>query len=456
MSDWDTAHRAGLSAREAADRGWAEKAKADEAKFKRNSLTLDVLKIVLNGVILDKVVKAPYPKGGTIKIWLDPGSPNGFRFSQTRGTDNEIRAYIKSKLPNGPEPSVDEITPPPLTLAEWLDRDLPEPDRVLGDLLSTTSRVLIVGPTGLGKTMFGIATAMAMAEGQAFLHWKAGRKCRVLYVDGEISRREMKRRLRDAAWRAGAKPDGLCILSTEDYPDMPPLNTPKGQKWFDAFIEKHGPFDLIIFDNVQALLAGNMKEEEQWASILPWVRSLTRRSIGQIWFHHTGHDESKSYGSKAREWQMDTVILMERVEIPGSDLSFSLRFTKARERTPDNHDDFEPMTMTLKDGKWSYEKTDKASHRPMTDRQQLAYEALVSLSAKHGEPLPASYELPPNILSVSVTAFKDEIRRRGIVSAEASNPRARLDEIITGLKRHHAAAERDDRIWPITEHHAAR
>jgi hypothetical protein len=27
---------------------------------------------------------------------------------------------------------------PPLTLAEWLARDLPEPDRLLGDLFSTT------------------------------------------------------------------------------------------------------------------------------------------------------------------------------------------------------------------------------------------------------------------------------------------------------------------------------
>jgi hypothetical protein len=97
---------------------------------------------------------------------------------------------------------------------------------------------------------------------------------------------------------------------------MPPLNTPHGQTWFDAFIEAHGPFDLIIFDNIQALLVGDMKDEEQWAKALPWVRSLTRRSIGQIWLHHTGHDESKSYGSKAREWQMDTVILMERADTP--------------------------------------------------------------------------------------------------------------------------------------------
>ena len=31
---------------------------------------------------------------------------------------------------------------------------------------------------------------------------------------------------------------------------------------------------------------------------------------------------------------MDTVALMERVDLPGSDLAFSLKFTKARERTP--------------------------------------------------------------------------------------------------------------------------
>ena len=146
-------------------------------------------------------------------------------------------------------------------------------------------------------------------------------------------------------------------MRQEDYAEMQPLNTQKGQSWFDAFIEMHGPFDLIIFDNVQALLAGNMKEEEQWAAILPWVRSLTRRSIGQIWFHHTGHDESKSYGSKAREWQMDVVAIMERVEIPGADLAFTLKFTKARDRSPENRQDFEPVTMSLQDGQWTHTQT---------------------------------------------------------------------------------------------------
>ena len=215
-----------------------------------------------------------------------------------------VMGSFKTPLPQIPEESHGSYHPfgPPVTLAEWLERDLPDPDFLLGELLSTTSRVVIVGPTGLGKTMFGLAVAIAIAANKGFLHWQAKRAGRVLYVDGEMSRRTMKRRLQDAVRRAAVEPEGLVILSKEDFEGMPPLNTPQGQKWMDDFIEKHGPFDLIIFDNIQALLVGDMKDEEQWANILPWVRSLTRRSIGQMWFHHTGHDETKSYGSKAREW----------------------------------------------------------------------------------------------------------------------------------------------------------
>ena len=248
-------------------------------------------------------------------------------------------------------PSTDQLV---LRLEDWLVRDIPAPDLLLGSWLSTTSRVLIVGPTGLGKTMFAIAVAVAVAGGNGFLHWEGHRQSRVLYIDGEMSRRTMKTRLQDAVRRVPEIPDGLLVLSKEDFEDMPPLNTPAGQKWFDRFIEAHGPFDLCIFDNIQALLAGDMKEEEQWAKVLAFVRDLTRRSTGQIWLHHTGHDESKSYGSKAREWQMDTVALMERVEAPEADLAFSLKFTKARERTPQNRTEFETVTMTLTEGAWDH------------------------------------------------------------------------------------------------------
>ena len=74
-----------------------------------------------------------------------------------------------TRKPNGPTSTA---TLAPLTVEEWLSRPLPEPDHLLGELLSTTCRAILAGPTGLGKTMFGLAAAFAMADGKQFLHWK--------------------------------------------------------------------------------------------------------------------------------------------------------------------------------------------------------------------------------------------------------------------------------------------
>jgi len=88
----------------------------------------------------------------------------------------------------------------PLTVKEWREADIAPLDKLLGELLSTTSRVMIVGPTGLGKTMFGLAIAFRIPQGKDFMHWKCARVGRVLYVDGEMSNRQMKKRI-IAEWK---------------------------------------------------------------------------------------------------------------------------------------------------------------------------------------------------------------------------------------------------------------
>jgi RecA-family ATPase len=65
---------------------------------------------------------------------------------------------------------------PYLTIAAWLARDIPPPDFLMGEWVSTTSRGMIVSATGLGKTNFCLALAFSMALGQDFLHWRAARK----------------------------------------------------------------------------------------------------------------------------------------------------------------------------------------------------------------------------------------------------------------------------------------
>jgi hypothetical protein len=230
-----------------------------------------------------------------------------------------------------------------LKIEDWLSRYLPPPDLLLGSWLTTTSRVLFTADTGLGKTNFAKALGFAVAAGAPFLHWGARRAARVLYVDGEMSRLLLRQRISDAAKRLGTKPANFFALSHEDIDGFAPLNTPAGQACIEAIIKQIGGIDLAIFDSIMCLVAGDMKDEEPWQQTLPWVRSLTRRNIAQIWINHTGHDATRGYGTKTREWQMDTVLHADAVERADADVSFGLRFTKARERAPQTRADFEAL-----------------------------------------------------------------------------------------------------------------
>jgi hypothetical protein len=260
---------------------------------------------------------------------------------------DEVQKIIVAAL-NGKQ----TIDGPPLALADWLKRDLPEPDLLL-PWLSTTSRVLMFGPTGIGKTTFGIALGMRAAADQGFLHWLSIREASVLLIDGEMSRRLLLERLATEAKRLGVPPPkGMHVLSHEDIEDFAPLNTLQGQAQIEWQIARIGKLDLILFDNVSCLLAGNMKDTEQWAATMPWVKSLTRRSIGQFWLHHA-NEENKSYGDKTREWSMDTVLHMEAAERPDTDVNFLLKFEKARERRPDNRAAFADAKVALVNDVWT-------------------------------------------------------------------------------------------------------
>jgi RecA-family ATPase len=95
----------------------------------------------------------------------------------------------------------------PYTVEEWLSRELPPPDRLLGAWMTTTSRILLAADTGLGKTNLCMALAAHAAAGENFLHWRARRQAKVLYIDGEMSRGLYQCRIADTVRRLGCRPD---------------------------------------------------------------------------------------------------------------------------------------------------------------------------------------------------------------------------------------------------------
>jgi AAA domain len=318
-------------------------------------------------------------------------------------------------------PKIEIATLPPLTVAQWRERTLPALILLMGAWLTTTTRALITAATGLGKTNFGLALAMHAAAGLDFLHWKAHRAVRVLYIDGEMSRRLLRERVLAEAQRIGADPEGFFALSHQDVPGgMKALNTPEGQAWVDAFIKKIGGVDLVIFDNIMSLTTGDQKESEPWRQTLPWSLLLTKSDIGQVWIHHTGHDESRSYGDKTREWQMDAVVHLNPVERDDTDISFAMKFEKARERTPTNRDDFQDVKIALVNDQWEYELSRAQRPDKISPQAARALDALRNVIA--GD---RTTPLPGGRRAAATADWKAECVLLGLIDAEAKPHSAR-------------------------------
>ena len=251
-----------------------------------------------------------------------------------------------------PRPAGDNARAIPLTMSEWLARKFPPRDELMGAWITTTSRLLLSADTGLGKTSLVLAIMVGMAAGCRFLHWGCQRPSRVLLIDGEMAGEWLQVMLQDAKRRIGLVTDNLCCLSAEDYPGMPPLNTKDGFAFLRGYIEEHGPFDFIGFDNIMSLSIGNPKDPEAWQGMLELIAYLSRARVGQLWVNHTGHDTTRGYGDKAKGWRMTSILHMDKVERPDTDVSFELKFVKARERNPSNRADFQPVKVALVRDKW--------------------------------------------------------------------------------------------------------
>jgi hypothetical protein len=163
-----------------------------------------------------------------------------------------------------------------------------------------------------------------------------------------------------------------------------------------------------------------MKEEDGWRQTLPWIKSLTKRKIGQIWIHHTGHDGTHSYGTKTREWQLDTVIRAEPVKREDTDVSLKVTFEKARERTPRNREDFADITVALVNELWIWDAAVQASKEAdaakvrVPKAASIGKRALAEAIDALGAVPPASNYVPPNVKTVDVEQWRKYAYARGI------------------------------------------
>jgi hypothetical protein len=288
--------------------------------------------------------------------------------------------------------------------------DAVPPKWFLGQVLGDQIRAMLYAPTGRGKTTFCLALASHVAAGRDFLHWRVSEPKRVLYVDGEMPLAMMKQRHKETLTRLGvAKLPELVVVSHAMLPGgLLPLDTDEGQRVIDNIIETRGPFDLVIFDNVNALLAGRMVDEQAWARVKPWAVDLTDRKIGQLWVHHSSnHDTRHFFGTDTLGWQMDAIIQLATVPHPDADLAFAVKFEKARWRDRDNRGDFDTAQVQLTARGWHT----SAGAKPTADRVALIEAALAAAGAVDWESGIAVGTLAKLLAGGDEDAVADELTR---------------------------------------------
>jgi hypothetical protein len=185
--------------------------------------------------------------------------------------------------------------------------------------------VLVYSATGVGKSLFALSCAIAIAGNGQFLGWRPqprpnGKNYRVLYVDGEQHIGDIQERAR---MLLGATPEvdresalrNLVFLPRQyQKPGMPfPLITdPDGAEFVLQYVKDQG-IDLILLDNFSTL--GEVENENAASSfndVQETLLGLKTAGVATMLVHHSNKSGVDFRGSSKIAATFETIIQLER------------------------------------------------------------------------------------------------------------------------------------------------
>lgn len=254
-----------------------------------------------------------------------------------------LRAGIRPEWT--PEKRPDDPLPLPPSLDEFRALEFPRPDPLIGPW-STQQLSLLYAPAGVGKTMFALALAWAMSMGLNFLHWKAQRACRVLYVDGEMVAARLQGRL------SGVESPDLYIANLLGWGalcGLEPVNlaTSEGQAVLLDWVERLR-VEVAFLDNLMSLAwveGVSLNSDEAWQPVRRLLMELRTRGVSVVVVDHA-NSAGQIFGTKTKLWHVDLAARLSHMEeedeadlarfdgqIPGSQPRFRLSWDKVRNMT---------------------------------------------------------------------------------------------------------------------------
>lgn len=222
--------------------------------------------------------------------------------------------------------------------------DLPPIEWFIDGLIMKGSLNVLWAPPGLGKSTISYAMAQHATMGKEFLQRKIPQRLKVLYIDGEMSKIEIRSKI-DIITTA-------MKLTKEDIPEKGSLKIINFEMWEEIYgksldlyseecrtllmlhVENFQP-DIIFFDNLSSLTGvsdevGFSNKEESWKMINSWMRVFVKKRMAAVIIHHS-NKSGTMYGSNAiLRSVVNEIELRPHDNNPEEEMVFELHFNKAR------------------------------------------------------------------------------------------------------------------------------
>jgi putative DNA primase/helicase len=235
-----------------------------------------------------------------------------------------------------PEPTwLEAISAGTVTSTELRAMALKPRQRLLGDWFCEADQGFIFAPRGVGKTWIVLIIARALSEGSAAGPWKAHKKAKVFYIDGEMPPDLMRARDTGLESCTGEIEFLNHEILFERTGKVLNITSPEIQAAITARCV-NTEVKVLVLDNLSTLASG-MKENEadSWELVNSWLLDLRRKGIAVIIVHHSGRN-GQMRGTSRREDAAFWAICLDDAKQQADDkrgARFISRFTKPSRNT---------------------------------------------------------------------------------------------------------------------------
>lgn len=217
----------------------------------------------------------------------------------------ESRIIQFDETPDPPE----KATKPPFEEAlracamngtEFLEMDIPERRRLIGDWFREGDLGFIFAPRGVGKTWFAHLLIACLTAGRDLEDWGVPSPARVCLLDGEMPPGDVQARLR----HLDVNGENLLVLSHQFLFDQ----TERSFQLSDAE-QRSALLEYCVAEQVEVLVIDNLSsvsnisenDNDQWPAIGDWLLDFRRKGIAVIVVHHAGRNGQMRGGSRRED-----------------------------------------------------------------------------------------------------------------------------------------------------------